>query len=50
MNTSEDQQKSLKWCPRMPMSQDRWFGHLMRRRNDERHVAREIMEMEVLGT
>ena len=27
----------------------RWYGHLVRR-NDEQHVAREVMEMEVDGT
>ena len=27
----------------------RWYGHLLRR-NDEQHVAREVMEMEVNGT
>ena len=27
----------------------RWYGHLLRR-NDEQHVPREVMEMEVNGT
>ena len=28
----------------------RWFGHIMRREDEEQHVAREVMSMEVVGT